>query len=356
VATILLALTLASLWIVFYQLLEQQGRILLNLEQIQRQLGLAATQRLEPRNRSLGEPFPSFSLPDLSGNPSAWKTSGGNRLFSSIGPQCGFCDMIAPELAKLTASQFRLPIVLLAHGSPEANLEMAEEHGLKCPILVAKDDQIPEPVKEFGTPVAYLLDAEGKVANRVAIGSEQVPALARAAADEKLEIEPAETVPEPARNGLPGKRDLSESRIERNGLKAGTSPRSSVFATFMGEQYRSETTGVNAYYWSSATRTAAPATSSAPNSPTLIVNIAMTISGLSWSAAAMRRRTAAKSRAHKLRFPVVLQSKWELSREAEAQILGNDLKQMQSHHRKGPIHGASIRIYFRSICGRYRFR
>ena len=133
-------------------------------------------------------------------------------------PGCGHCDLIAPDLARVQSQQW-LQILLLASGDADSNRKLAEEHGLKCPILLVDDEHQPQAFEELGTPAAYLLDEQGRVNKPLALGSEQVPELLRAAASS---IGLSGNVDRVQSNGVPGRRPLSESRIERTGLKAGT--------------------------------------------------------------------------------------------------------------------------------------
>jgi peroxiredoxin len=112
----------------------------------------------------------------------------------------------------LRANDVRL--VLASRSGAGANRELAEEHGLKCTILLMEDDSplVRGAFQNQGTPVAYLLDEQGRVARPLAVGGDAIVALAREAIGDR----PG------ARRRLPGERPLSESRIERNGLKAGT--------------------------------------------------------------------------------------------------------------------------------------
>jgi peroxiredoxin len=127
--------------------------------------------------------------------------------------------LIAPNLAKLQPEfeKHNVKLLLLAHGDPEANWKLAEEHGLRCPVLLYKDTQVPEPLANLGTPSAYLLDTGGRVAKPLAVGSEQVPALAEEAAKQG-----PETVGESEWKRVPVRKALTTSRIVRDGLKAGT--------------------------------------------------------------------------------------------------------------------------------------
>src|SRR5439155_1202385 len=102
-------------------------------------------------------------------------------------------------------------MLFVSHADAEANRKLAEAHRLEFPILLLKDAEPLEAFQNMGTPVAYLLDEQGQVAQPIAVGAEQVPALAREAVAEKSK-----------KRRLFGNRSLNESRIEREGLKAGT--------------------------------------------------------------------------------------------------------------------------------------
>jgi len=213
---ILLVLILLSIWVGLYEVVKQQGRILLRLDQFERQRAYA-DESAAPSGLPVGTAFPSFSLPDLNGAIVRLDGFRGERvLLVHWSPACGFCERIAAELERLK-TDFRkqnVRLLLLAHGDAESNRKLAEQRGLTCPILLVKGGGSPEHLQQMGTPVAYLLDSEGRVARPCAVGAEEVPALARNA------------VADPAGAGdsrrLPGAQPLSESRIIRDGLKAGT--------------------------------------------------------------------------------------------------------------------------------------
>lgn len=215
---VLLGLILASLWLVLYQLIKQQGRLLLRQDHLEQQLAggspSAAVAPAPPPGLAVGTPIEPFRLPDLNGKPVALEDFRGQKLLLvHWNPQCGFCDLIAPDLARLQADlkKRQVRLVLLAHGGTSANRKLAQKYGLEAPVLLIKPK---EPIKLFetlGTPAAYLVDEEGKVAQPLAVGADRVPALAQEAAS-----------PPGRRKRLPGERYLSTSHIERHGLKPGT--------------------------------------------------------------------------------------------------------------------------------------
>ena len=216
---LLLLLILISLWIGSYLVIKQQGRILLRLDQLEQsrrtagaELGKAGEQA-EPGGLPLQSPFPSFALPELAGRAVALGDFRGKRvLLVHWNFECGFCDSIAPELARLQApfEKHNVQLVLFARGEARSNQEGATEHGLKCPILLMKDPEKAGPFEHEGTPVAYLLDEEGRVAAPIARGADRVLALALELAGQQPEASRA-AMSAPQRSELPSERPIAET-------------------------------------------------------------------------------------------------------------------------------------------------
>ena len=110
-AVVLLVVTLISLWTVFYQLIKQQGRMLLRLDAVERRLaqaGRGAGGKAEPQGLTVGTPIAPFRLPDLKGREVGLEELKGKRvLLVHWHPGCGFCDLIAPDLARLQGDLHR---------------------------------------------------------------------------------------------------------------------------------------------------------------------------------------------------------------------------------------------------------
>ena len=141
-----LVISQIGLWIVLVQIVQQQGRILLRLDHLQLQPEMAAPDLLpivQPAATQPGLPVGSeigdFQLADLSGDiirPSTWR---GERVFLiHWNTTCGFCELIAPELARLEATLLdqKVRLVLASYGDASANRLLAEEYGLGCSILL----------------------------------------------------------------------------------------------------------------------------------------------------------------------------------------------------------------------------
>jgi peroxiredoxin len=218
---IALGLSLVGTWIVLYQMIKAHGRVLLRLDEVEHLLqqgeeldhGQADVSAL-----TIGTEFPAFQLPDLQGRKVGLEEFRGQRvLLIHWSPDCGYCDVIAPDLAALQPALRRHSVqtVLVCYGDTESNRKLAQQHGLDCTILLLNEADL-EGFRYMGTPAAYLLDENGRVAEPIALGLDEVPALAR-----RCVAAPAEpgTV---SRKRLPGQKDLSQSQIERNGLKPGT--------------------------------------------------------------------------------------------------------------------------------------
>src|SRR5262245_11110319 len=86
-----------------YQLVRQNGRILLRLEAIERKVGAPApAQRREPAGLPVGALAPDFELPDLAGTHRQLSTfRGADVLLLFFNPKCGFCTKMAADLAAL---------------------------------------------------------------------------------------------------------------------------------------------------------------------------------------------------------------------------------------------------------------
>ena len=200
-------------WLLF-QVLRQQGRLLLRMEALEARLGVADGGDDGDSARGglpLATGFPPFRLADLSGEQVALEDFRGKRvLLVHWSPGCGFCRQIAGELARLQGDLRRrkTELVLVSYGDVESNRALLEEHGLDCMLLLQPEGATIEGFARMGTPVAYLLDEKGRVAKPVAVGADEVPMLAEGAAGR--------------RKRLASERPLTESRIEREGLKAGT--------------------------------------------------------------------------------------------------------------------------------------
>lgn len=136
------------------------------------------------RGLELGTEIPDFHLSDVHGCQVGLEDLRGQELLLvNWSPHCGFCSRIAPDLAEMLPQLDRrnVQLVLLAIGDAQANQELLDEFGIESKVLLHNGTDA-EVFAGLGTPSAYFVDAEGKVASEIAIGANDVPRLVRVAA------------------------------------------------------------------------------------------------------------------------------------------------------------------------------
>jgi peroxiredoxin len=178
-ALVLAALVVALLRLV-YQLTMQNGRILLRLEAIEQVMApLLFDERaygIEEYVSTLraGTPIPDLTMPDLDGRPrrlSEWR--GTRILLTFVDPSCAFSQRLLPALVALTLEVVpRRPAPLLVtRGSREENRAWLAEAGLPPgSMLLDEEGRAAAAFRVDGTPMSYLVDADGIVASDIAVG------------------------------------------------------------------------------------------------------------------------------------------------------------------------------------------
>src|SRR2546426_5640298 len=239
-----------------WQLLRQNGRILLRLDELEKRLDeLELGEPEEPAGLPIGSDAPEFELPDLAGTRQRLAQYRGRPvLLIFFNPACGFCRDLGLKLAALhpgpeirgrnsDADQSRSReaasaatvepklLLIISTGDAARNLEFFREHKVTGPVLLQKDMEVAAAYKTNGTPTGYLIDAEGKIASDLAIGAEALLALIDSPPRQRpftpaLSLSDAESE-KPSQNADQrttrfGNRSLAHSKIKRDGLKAGT--------------------------------------------------------------------------------------------------------------------------------------
>jgi peroxiredoxin len=210
ITIIALALTWIALLLggfLSWQLLRQNGRILLRLDDIEErlhQLEVSEAEELadasgseEARanrfgNRSLarsrinrsglkaGTSAPDFRLPRLDGGYLSLEDFRGQRLLLVFSdPHCGPCEALAPQLQKLHRDHPEVAMLIISRGEPKANRAKVKEHGLSFPVVLQRHWEISRKYAMFATPIAYLIDEAGLIAMDVAVGVEAIQMLLR---------------------------------------------------------------------------------------------------------------------------------------------------------------------------------
>jgi peroxiredoxin len=210
---------LALAWVVLLiglwlgcQLLRQNGRMLLRIEELEKQLdtlefgeddGDHQADRFS--NRSLanskikrdglkgGTHAPDFRLPRLDGRGELGISDLRGRrvllVFSS--PHCGPCNTLAPELEKFHREHPELEVVIISKGEPKENRAKVKEHGLTFPVVLQQQWEISRRYAMFATPIAYLVDEAGVILRDVAVGTEAILGLMAAEAAKESCAKPA---------------------------------------------------------------------------------------------------------------------------------------------------------------------
>jgi peroxiredoxin len=234
--TILVALAIFS-WLLIafggwlgYQLVRQNGRILLRLEAIEKNLGRHSAAKPQkaaraPEGLPLGGAAPDFELPDLGGvRHKLSDFRGKDLLLIFFNPKCGFCTKMAADLAALAAEggpDWAVPIVVTT-GDANENQKLASQFGIRCVVLLQQEMEVAKSYRAQGTPMGYRIDRQGRIASELAVGGQALLEL--------VDRKPAELPAHYAKqngsvhNGKGKQPDpsLARSKLNRSGLKAGT--------------------------------------------------------------------------------------------------------------------------------------
>src|SRR3954466_16307317 len=205
-----------------WQLLRQNGRVLLRLEELEKRLdaiefgeqnehsenGGAREDRFG--NRSLarskikrdglkaGTIAPEFRLPRLDGKGDLGleELRGRRVLLVFSSPECGPCAALAPQLEQLHRAHPQIEIVLISRGEPKENRQKVKEHGLTFTVVLQQQWEISRRYAMFATPIGYLIDEAGLIARDVAIGAEAILGLLTTQNGDNEPISLAEAAPQ----------------------------------------------------------------------------------------------------------------------------------------------------------------
>lgn len=134
-----------------------------------------------PPGLQAGSEAPLFTLPDLYRvQQSLGALRGHALLLIFFDPECRFCQDFAPELARLmTTRQPHDPFpIIVSTGTLAANQKLVADHGLSCPVLLQQALEVATAYRASATPMGYRIDASGRIASQLAVGSQELLALA----------------------------------------------------------------------------------------------------------------------------------------------------------------------------------
>ena len=170
-----------------YQLLVQNGRLLLRIEALEERLGIV-TESPESHDSALeglpvGSAFFDFALPTLAGGTMTLSELWGQRVvLIFFDPECPFCRQMLPHLARLEPQpkDGRPVPLVISTGNIEVNRQLMDTHGVRCPVLLQERNEVAQLCWIDGTPMGYLLDEQGATASPLAVGAGAIMALAGA--------------------------------------------------------------------------------------------------------------------------------------------------------------------------------
>ena len=182
-ALLALALVAGLGWLLF-QLLQQNGRLLVRIEALEGAAangGPAASGGSRPAaGLPVGTAAPAFSLPRLDGEAvtlDALRAEGKPVLLVFTDPGCGPCSALLPEIGRWQQEHAQaLTLALVSRGTQEANAAKAGEHGIGR-VLLQKDREISEAYQSVPTPSAVLVRPDGTIGEPAALGAEAIRAL-----------------------------------------------------------------------------------------------------------------------------------------------------------------------------------
>lgn len=131
----------------------------------------------EPIFPGIGTPALDFSLPDLNGKPVFLSSCLGTpTLLLFWNPDCGFCKKMLPDLQAWEANppQGAPRLLIISNGTARENRAM----GLHSPVLLDAEGEVSKRFGADGTPMAIVVDAQGRVASTLVGGAPDTLALA----------------------------------------------------------------------------------------------------------------------------------------------------------------------------------
>src|SRR6516162_7105758 len=143
----------AGAWLC-WQLLRQNGRLLLRLEELEKRLDtLEFGEDNQPTGLPVGAEAPAFELQDLAGeHKSLAQYRGRSLLLIFFNPACGYCRELLPKLVALSPSppleeragerrpfDSKALLLVISAGDAETNRQLFNQHQLAFPVLLQKE-------------------------------------------------------------------------------------------------------------------------------------------------------------------------------------------------------------------------
>jgi peroxiredoxin len=197
------------------ELMTQNGRLMLRIEALEQRLaGTAQPGAASGIGQPPGSVLNDFSLPLLSGGTMTllqWRGKKVALIF--VSPRCAPSAKLLPQLAeawKARAPDSPMPLMITT-GDVAENRRFFEQHGIESPVLLQEDNEVAFLHHALVTPMAYLVDEGGFTVGPAAVGRPAILELLLNGESSSNEHTPA---------GI--SQGVQGSRIVREGLPVGT--------------------------------------------------------------------------------------------------------------------------------------
>jgi peroxiredoxin len=122
-----------------------------------------------------GTPAPDFRLPKVQGGELTLKELLGQKVLLVFSdPECGPCDLVAPELEKVHRERTDLRVIVVSRREPEKTAQKIEKFGWTFPVVLQKQWEISKLYGMFATPIGYLIDEQGIIVKDVGTGPDGI--------------------------------------------------------------------------------------------------------------------------------------------------------------------------------------
>ncbi len=193
--------------VLLFNLLRQNGRIVLRLDALEARLGTTDTSVEAPAappepqpGLPLGTQAPGFQLSGLYGETltlDALRAAGKPVMLLFGDPNCGPCNALLPEVGRWQrAYAAELTLAVVSRGSVEENRAKSTEHGITN-VLLQQDREVAEAYLENGTPAAVIVRPDGTVGSPLAAGADAISALVARTVGSEAAVQVAAPAPQP---------------------------------------------------------------------------------------------------------------------------------------------------------------
>jgi peroxiredoxin/uncharacterized membrane protein YphA (DoxX/SURF4 family) len=179
IAWLSLAFASFTLYLAF-QLLRQNGRLLVRLEAIEARLGIIPGAERTPQGLPVDSPAPPFTAQDLDGasvtiNPA--RDFDTMTLLVFVEPGCAACDPLLPDVARWQRDHAdRLKTIVISRGTLGQNRNKSAKHRIRN-VLIQTDRDAAKAYHVPGSPSGVLIVA-GRIASPLFSGADPVRELA----------------------------------------------------------------------------------------------------------------------------------------------------------------------------------